>query len=54
MGQRCPKCGKVYLPRPPDRRRAHHRRGRAAPLGTVTTFCVVNVPFHGQQMRSRT
>jgi uncharacterized protein len=51
VGQRCPTCGKVYLP----------PRG-ACPVdgvptrdevelpdaGIVTTFCVVNVPFHGQ------
>jgi uncharacterized protein len=51
VGQRCPACGKVYLP----------PRG-ACPVdgvptkdevelpdaGIVTTFCVVNVPFHGQ------
>lgn len=51
FGQRCPKCQKVYVP----------PRG-ACPVdgvpttdeielpdrGTVTTFCVVNVPFQGQ------
>ena len=53
IGQRCPACGKVYLP----------PRG-ACPVdgvpteteielpdtGIVTTFCVVNVPFTGQQV----
>jgi uncharacterized protein len=53
IGQRCPACGKVYLP----------PRG-ACPVdgvptttdvelpdtGTVTTFCVVNVPFRGQHV----
>ncbi|WP_345540799.1 Zn-ribbon domain-containing OB-fold protein [Phytohabitans rumicis] len=53
LGQRCPSCGKVYLP----------PRG-ACPTcgvpttdevdlpgtGTVTTFCVVNVPFPGQRI----
>lgn len=53
LGQRCPACGKVYLP----------PRG-ACPTdgvpttdevelgnhGTVTTFCVVNVPFAGQRV----
>ncbi len=53
VGQRCPECGKVYLP----------PRG-ACPVdgvptttevelpdtGTVTTFCVVNVPFAGQRI----
>ncbi len=53
LGQRCPACGKVYVP----------ARG-ACPtdgvptvevvdlphVGTVTTFCVVNVQFYGQAM----
>jgi uncharacterized OB-fold protein len=53
VGQRCPACGKVYLP----------PRG-ACPTdgvpttdevelpdhGTVTTFCIVNVPFAGQRV----
>jgi uncharacterized OB-fold protein len=53
LGQRCPKCHKVYIP----------PRG-ACPVdgvpttdevelpdvGTVTTFCVVNVPFLGQRI----
>ncbi|HET9896612.1 MAG TPA: OB-fold domain-containing protein [Streptosporangiaceae bacterium] len=53
IAQRCPACGKVYLP----------PRG-ACPVdgvptrtevelpdtGIVTTFCVVNVPFQGQQV----
>jgi uncharacterized OB-fold protein len=55
IGQRCPACGKVYVP----------PRG-ACPVdgvptrdevelpgtGIVTTFCVVNVPFHGQRFPS--
>jgi len=55
IGQRCPACGKVYLP----------PRG-ACPVdgvptrdevelpdtGIVTTFCVVNVPFAGQRFPS--
>jgi uncharacterized OB-fold protein len=55
IGQRCPVCGKVYLP----------PRG-ACPVdgvptrdevqlpdtGVVTTFCVVNVPFQGQKFPS--
>ena len=55
IGQRCPACGKVYVP----------PRG-ACPVdgvptttdvelpdvGTVTTFCVVNVPFQGQRVPS--
>lgn len=53
LGQRCPACGKVYVP----------PRG-ACPVdgvpttdevelsdeGTVTTFCIVNVPFLGQRI----
>jgi uncharacterized OB-fold protein len=53
LGQRCPKCLKVYVP----------PRG-ACPVdgvptaeevelpdrGTVTTFCIVNVPFQGQKI----
>jgi uncharacterized OB-fold protein len=53
IGQRCPACGKVYIP----------PRG-ACPVdgvpttdevelpdrGTVTTFCIVNVPFPGQRV----
>jgi uncharacterized OB-fold protein len=54
LGQRCPKCGKVYVP----------PRG-ACPVdgvpteedvelpdrGIVTTFCIVNVPFLGQRIQ---
>ncbi len=54
VGQRCPACGKIYVP----------PRG-ACPVdgvptseqvelpdrGTVTTFCVVNVPFLGQRIQ---
>lgn len=54
LGQRCPSCGKVYVP----------PRGSCAmcgvateeevglpATGTVTTFCVVNVPFYGQKIK---
>ena len=53
MGQRCPACGKVYVP----------SRGSCPTdgvpttedvvlgnSGTVTTYCVVNVPFAGQSI----
>ena len=53
LGQRCPACGKVYIPP----RAACPTDGvpTAAEVelpdtGTVTTFCVVNVPFRGQQV----
>ena len=53
FGERCPKCGKVYVP----------PRGSCASdgvptteqvdlphVGTVTSFCIVNVQFYGQAM----
>ncbi len=53
LGQRCPACGKVYFPSrgvcPAD----GVPTGEEVELpdtGTVTTFCVVNVPFQGQQV----
>ena len=53
VGQRCPQCRKVYVPP----RGACAACGVAtdedvevAPTGTVTTFCIVNVPFYGQQL----
>ena len=53
VGQRCPKCGKVYIPArgscpvdgvPTDEEVALPNSG------IVTTFCVVNVPFAGQSI----
>ncbi|MFI5495205.1 Zn-ribbon domain-containing OB-fold protein [Actinoplanes sp. NPDC051859] len=52
LGQRCPVCHKVYVPPrvcpadgvSPDEEVA------VADRGTVTTFCVVNVPFPGQRL----
>jgi len=55
LGKRCPSCSKVYFP---------PRNGTCpmcgvllgdddvpvGPNGTVTTFCVVNVPFLGQKI----
>jgi uncharacterized protein len=53
VGQRCPSCGKVYIPP----RSACPADGTPTtdevPLpdtGTVTTFCIVNVPFLGQRI----
>lgn len=53
LGQRCPECGKVYVPpraacpvdAVPTRDEVElpHR-------GIVTTFCIVNVPFYGQRI----
>jgi uncharacterized OB-fold protein len=54
LGRRCPGCHKVYVPPrgacptcalPPGDEVA------VADTGTVTTFCVVNVPFEGQTMK---
>lgn len=54
MGQRCPKCQKVYVPPrgacpvdgvPTD------EEVELAQRGTVTTFCIVNVPFLGQKIK---
>jgi hypothetical protein len=54
LGQRCPACGKVYIPP----RGACPTDGvpttsevELPDIGTVTTFCVVNVPFQGQQVQ---
>jgi uncharacterized OB-fold protein len=54
LGQRCPKCQKVYVPP----RGACPTDGvptaeeiELSHVGTVTTFCVVNVPFLGQKIK---
>ena len=53
LGQRCPTCGKVYIPP----RSACPADGTPTTdevelpdVGTVTTFCIVNVPFMGQKI----
>jgi uncharacterized OB-fold protein len=53
LGQRCPACGKVYLPP----RGACPTDGvpttdevELPDRGAVTTFCIVNVPFAGQRI----
>ncbi len=53
VGQRCPTCGKVYIPP----RSACPADGTPTveevelpDTGTVTTFCIVNVPFLGQRI----
>jgi uncharacterized OB-fold protein len=55
VGQRCPACAKVYVPP----RGACPTDGvptttevELPDVGTVTTFCVVNVPFQGQRIPS--
>lgn len=51
VGQKCPECGKVYVPP----RGVCPRDGVPTPeevevpgTGTVTIFCIVNLPFAGQ------
>ena len=51
LGQRCPKCTKVYVPPRgscPTDGVATDEIVELPNTGTVTTYCVVNVPFAGQ------
>jgi hypothetical protein len=51
IGQRCPKCKKVYTPSRgscPTDGVPTDEIVELANTGTVTTYCVVNVPFAGQ------
>jgi uncharacterized protein len=53
LGQRCPVCQKVYVPPRgscPTDGVATAESVECGPAGTVTTFCVVNVPFRGQSI----
>ena len=50
MGERCPACGKVYVPPRgscPTDGVPTEEEVQLADTGVVTTFCVVNVPFAG-------
>jgi uncharacterized OB-fold protein len=53
MGQRCPTCQKVYIPPrsacPADGTPTAEEI-ELSHTGTVTTFCIVNVPFLGQKI----
>ena len=53
MGQRCPTCQKVYIPPrsacPADGTPTEEEI-ELSQTGTVTTFCIVNVPFLGQKI----
>jgi len=53
VGQRCPTCGKVYIPPrsacPADGTPTSEEI-ELPDTGTVTTFCIVNVPFLGQRI----
>jgi uncharacterized OB-fold protein len=53
LGQRCPACGKVYVPPRgacPTDGVPTEEEVELAHTGIVTTFCVVNVQFYGQVM----
>lgn len=53
LGQRCPSCGKVYVPPRaacPTDGTPTDEEVELSDSGTVTTFCVVNVPFLGQRI----
>jgi uncharacterized OB-fold protein len=54
VGRRCPACRKVYVPPHgccPTCGVATTEDVPVADTGTVTTFCVVNVPYEGQTMK---
>ncbi|GLZ31781.1 DNA-binding protein [Lentzea sp. NBRC 105346] len=54
LGQRCPKCHKVYMPPRPACPTDGVPTSEEVELpdhGTVTTFCIVNVPFLGQRIK---
>lgn len=54
IGQRCPSCHKVYVPTRgacPACGVPTEEEVQVADKGTVTTFCVVNVPFYGQKIK---
>jgi hypothetical protein len=53
VGQRCPRCAKVYVPPRgacPTDGVPTEEEVELAHTGTVTTYCVVNVQFYGQVM----
>jgi uncharacterized OB-fold protein len=51
VGEKCPECSKVYVPPrgfcPRDGARTEEEV-EVTGAGTVTTFCIVNLPFAGQ------
>jgi uncharacterized protein len=53
LGQRCPSCGKVYVPPRsacPADGTPTDEEVELPDKGTITTFCIVNVPFLGQRI----
>lgn len=54
VGQRCPQCRKVYVPPRgacPTCGVATEEEVELSDKGTITTFCVVNLPFYGQEIK---
>jgi uncharacterized OB-fold protein len=54
VGQRCPECSKVYVPPRgscPTCGVPTEEEVRVSERGTVTSFCIVNIPFAGQAVR---
>ncbi len=54
LGQRCPKCRKVYVPPKgscPTCAVPTEQEVEVSDKGTVTTFCIVNLPFYGQAIK---
>lgn len=54
LGQRCPSCSHVYMPPVgscPLCGVATEEELDVGPKGTVTMFCVVNLPFYGQEIQ---
>ncbi len=54
MGQRCPTCQKVYVPPRsacPADGTPTAEEVELSQTGTITTFCIVNVPFLGQKIK---
>lgn len=54
MGQRCPTCQKVYVPPRsacPADGTPTEEEVELSQTGTITTFCIVNVPFLGQKIK---
>jgi uncharacterized OB-fold protein len=54
LGQRCPQCGKVYIPPRsacPVDGVPTEEEVELPDRGVVTTFCIVNVPFMGQRIQ---
>jgi uncharacterized OB-fold protein len=54
LGRRCPQCKKVYVPPKggcPTCGVPCKEEVAVSDHGTVTTFCIVNVPFEGQTMK---